>query len=597
MQHRRKNIAAEANGGKLLSFTAQRNTSSWAAANVLRGVGNYWATPSLSGATTPYEFLIELNTDGQPTVSIDRLAVYNYGDSSDRYCSERFELAYSVTDTAPESFVNLIPGTLEKRTGAQTFDFPPTDAKYVKFTVLSGYDPTYWELDEIQIFRTGSSGVLVSTVKGAGAIDNFNQIEFYARNTEETSVRVEVRSGNVIPANDAVYTPWTAVQNGDIIPDSLNAKYIQYRAYLESADPAITPVIEEVRITTVGEYGNWAIPNVDIQGGTNTITAVAIDISDESVSDEALPIEVSLDVVDVVANRDKDAYGVNQDVAIDLDVTSPPATPGQALGERIFTAHLRIVDSLGFIVNADGAGNANYDILQAPFWVDESLPPGATYSETFQWTPAVAYRSAQSHTSSSTETLAEHSFRETSNALQISNDCRLVQYVYLDPSLTPEEIMLELITDGTSEHRVFWGANRIDRGVLGTPTRYRAGNLPAAGVWTRLEIDPASVAIEDATITGMNFVTYNGKAYWDRTTLGVRQFSLSLDVAESKSFDFVWEYRDESGWQLLGGSLSVAGRYRSAAQDVSPVVRDSSRPECPCRDFHRQGAVSERRDC
>jgi hypothetical protein len=446
--HRRKNVAAEANGGKLLSFTSQYNGSDWAAANVLRGLGNYWATTNLAGATTPQSLLIELNTDGQPTVSIDRLVVHNYGQASDRYCSERFELAYSVTDTAPESFVSLIPGTLEKRTGAQVFDFPPTDAKYVKFTVLSGYDPSYWELDEIEIYRAGSSGVLVSTVKGSGAIDNFNQIEFFAQNNEETSVRVEVRSGNVIPANDAVYTPWTAVRNGDIIPDSLNAKYIQYRAFLESTDPTITPVLEEVRITTVGEYGNWAIPNVDIQGGTNTITAVAIDISDESVSDEALPIEVSLDVVDVVANRDKDAYGVNQDVAIDLDVTSPPATPGQALGERIFTAHLRILDDLGFIVNADGAGNANYEILQAPFWVDESLPASATYSETFEWTTASAYRSAQSHTSSSTETLSEHSFSETSNALQILTDCRLVQYVYLDPAQTPEEIMLELITDG-----------------------------------------------------------------------------------------------------------------------------------------------------
>ena len=43
------------------------------------------------------------------------------------------------------------------------------------------------------------------------------------------------------------------------------------------------------------------------------------------------------------------------------------------------------------------------------------------------------------------------------------------------------------------------------------------GGLPAAGQWVRLEVPASLVGLEGRTLSGMNFILYNGRAAWDYT--------------------------------------------------------------------------------
>src|SRR5205085_3739570 len=86
--------------------------------------------------------------------------------------------------------------------------------------------------------------------------------------------------------------------------------------------------------------------------------------------------------------------------------------------------------------------------------------------------------------------------------------------IYLDPSHLPTEAMLQW-NDGIWEHRAFWGANNISYGNVGTPSRFYAGPLPAAGAWARLEVPARQVGLEGSTLSGMALSLFDGRAAWD----------------------------------------------------------------------------------
>ncbi|MBI5574460.1 MAG: lamin tail domain-containing protein, partial [Elusimicrobia bacterium] len=102
----------------------------------------------------------------------------------------------------------------------------------------------------------------------------------------------------------------------------------------------------------------------------------------------------------------------------------------------------------------------------------------------------------------------------------MKQDESIIQYVYIDPASQPEQILLQFYTDlGDGEHRVYWGNSKIQTGgVEGTPSLYRMGSLPQAGQWVRLKISPSTIGLAGKPIKGMLFATYNGRAYWDKTT-------------------------------------------------------------------------------
>ena len=98
--------------------------------------------------------------------------------------------------------------------------------------------------------------------------------------------------------------------------------------------------------------------------------------------------------------------------------------------------------------------------------------------------------------------------------LQIGVGDVLYAYVYLDPVNPPAEVMLQW-TDGTFEHRAYWGGNLITLGTNGTASRRFMGSLPVAGQWVRLEVPAAEVGLEGRAINGLAFTLFNGRATWD----------------------------------------------------------------------------------
>lgn len=153
-------------------------------------------------------------------------------------------------------------------------------------------------------------------------------------------------------------------------------------------------------------------------------------------------------------------------------------------------------------------------------WIDDELPPGSTQIDTWEWDTDITYSGLQSHTDPVSEGTHGHYFIHADDPLTLESHENIIQYVYLDPANPPRQILLQFYTDdGDGEHRAYWGSNDIlTGGELGTASLYNMGELPPTDKWLRLKIPASVVGLIGKEIKGIAFVTYNGKAWWDKTT-------------------------------------------------------------------------------
>lgn len=108
--------------------------------------------------------------------------------------------------------------------------------------------------------------------------------------------------------------------------------------------------------------------------------------------------------------------------------------------------------------------------------------------------------------------LHQHYFDGAATPFTAGAGEQLFCWVYLDPNNPPREVMLQWHTAAGWEHRAYWGANLVNWGSNGTASRLRAGDLPAPGVWVRLEVAAAGVGLSAAAIDGMAFTLFDGCA-------------------------------------------------------------------------------------
>ncbi|MDO8540954.1 MAG: glycoside hydrolase family 9 protein [Opitutaceae bacterium] len=155
-------------------------------------------------------------------------------------------------------------------------------------------------------------------------------------------------------------------------------------------------------------------------------------------------------------------------------------------------------------------------------WSDDAVPEGAAQltdgRDAWNWTansPAPVSGSL-AHQSNLSAGLHEHFFNYASAPLTVAAGEALFAYIHLDAANPPSEVMLAWNADGW-EHRAYWGANAINYGTEGTASRRSMGALPAAGQWVRLEVPASQIGLEGATITGMGFSLFDGRATWDMT--------------------------------------------------------------------------------
>src|SRR5207247_6699266 len=117
---------------------------------------------------------------------------------------------------------------------------------------------------------------------------------------------------------------------------------------------------------------------------------------------------------------------------------------------------------------------------------------------------------AKDHQSALFSGLHQHYFDSAGQTLSVSPGEALYTYAYLDPANPPTELMLQW-SDGTWEHRAFWGDNSIQYGTTGSNSRRSMGALPAVGQWVRLEVPASQVGLEGSTVRGMSFTAFGGR--------------------------------------------------------------------------------------
>ena len=156
-------------------------------------------------------------------------------------------------------------------------------------------------------------------------------------------------------------------------------------------------------------------------------------------------------------------------------------------------------------------------IAQETVWMDDALPAGATAMTTndaWNWvTSNPAPYSGTSAWKTNTVAGAHQIYFENATGMGTSGDT-LFCYVYLDPVNTPQEVMLQW-RDGSGSwaHRAYWGATHL-LGSYGSAVK--AGNLPAAGQWVKLEVPSINVGLDGLTVTGLAFSLYDGAAAFDK---------------------------------------------------------------------------------
>jgi hypothetical protein len=154
-------------------------------------------------------------------------------------------------------------------------------------------------------------------------------------------------------------------------------------------------------------------------------------------------------------------------------------------------------------------------------WVDDSIPAGAMTSasggDSWNWVSSnpSPFAGTLAHQSALAAGLHEHYFQNATRTLSIGVGDTLYAYIYVDPANPPSEIMLSWNTGSSWEHRAYWGANLINYGLDGTPSRRYMGPLPATSQWIQLQVPASQVGLEGMTVSGMSFSLYNGRATWD----------------------------------------------------------------------------------
>jgi hypothetical protein len=213
-------------------------------------------------------------------------------------------------------------------------------------------------------------------------------------------------------------------------------------------------------------------------------------------------------------------------------------------------------------------------------WIDDSLPSGATVPiGSVTWDTSQYATGSQSfvHNGAGTNTVRIDDLNEF---LKFGSG-KVVIYVLIDPCSTTREIKLTYRTATRTAH-VYWGENLISGG-----TKFRRGNLPAAGTWTRLEVPLSSpLNMNGHTLEYIQIETYDGRVWFDH--VGTDDVGCTPVVASTPSIpstDDTWvdddvpldayvSFGEWSTAQAANGLQSLA--YPYFGQTAIGVVRVSN---------------------
>ena len=206
----------------------------------------------------------------------------------------------------------------------------------------------------------------------------------------------------------------------------------------------------------------------------------------------------------------------------------------RAMGEArrdLAIVEARIADELSRIEYVEPPADAAPLARAERVFFEDAIPDGATANPNegpnrpWEWVSAATdfapFSGARSLRRAGSG-LHQSWFTGAAAKMRVGSGDRLFAHVLLDPRDPPEAIMLQYhagATNGTWNHRAYWGADAIDFGkeAPDTDAHRRIGELPEPGVWARLEFDATAVGLRPgAVVNGIAFTAVDGDAYFDR---------------------------------------------------------------------------------
>lgn len=163
---------------------------------------------------------------------------------------------------------------------------------------------------------------------------------------------------------------------------------------------------------------------------------------------------------------------------------------------------------------AQWLGDEPWDLLTSnDLWAPFEPNHGVVLS-----TPATVPTSGGGHADVPATGLHLHSYENNlaspaQPAFAVAARDRLFCWVYIDPNDTPRQVMLQFRERGRGiSARAYWGWKSIDTRSAGSGNTVRAGAMPVPGQWTRLEVSATDLGLEGASLTGMDFMQFDGYA-------------------------------------------------------------------------------------
>ncbi len=227
-------------------------------------------------------------------------------------------------------------------------------------------------------------------------------------------------------------------------------------------------------------------------------------------------------------------------------------------------------------------------------WIDDALPAGSTEMETWHWDEVVKYSGTRSHTDPAGDFAHGHYFIHADETLRLNRSDNIIQYVYLDPTNPPTQIMLQFYTgEGEGRHRAYWRKYERDadwqtwqRDFISKGEEWHhpyswyeyshfMGRISRFGEWIRLKIPVFTVGLACyRELKGIAFVTYDGKAYWDKTTK-----SSSYNEAQKDSWALASSTPEDDGTDtfisyFLSGNAAITLSVRDQSNSVVRTLID-----------------------
>jgi hypothetical protein len=204
-------------------------------------------------------------------------------------------------------------------------------------------------------------------------------------------------------------------------------------------------------------------------------------------------------------------------------------------------------------------------------WIDDDFPKDTNVQHN-EGTPPSAWvtiaqggqvRSGQRSLVRS-DTGTAQDYYEGGTPFEVPVGARFFFHVFLDPSDPPEAVMIQ-VHRGTWDHRAVWGnAESITYGDLNTPGRYRAGDLPEASKWTRLEVDADKLGFKPGDkVNGISFTLHRGTVYFDQMGV-ISRYDATSDPNQSYL-----------AWQKLGKGKDTQG----IPAEINKLLKEGPKPD------------------